>query len=322
MEGGTTTRDAAWRDWYRAQHDRRCLQNGQAFEDYATTVLAVFHSDYVNPTPAGSLGDGGSDGIAERGDILYACYGSRAQRDAERKLRDKMRSDFNRGLGSWTTFTKWRFVTNALAGPLATACLVEIQQAHRPGSTRPIVAMIWNPDRLWWEVVAKLSPIQLDGIFPGVPHAANVELADLVLLLDALAGDEGSASIETIRPVPPTKMDFNQLGAGTRAEFNEGRLSAPRIDAWYRAQADPDLRDVHARKFRRVYEEQRRATNDPGELVERLYVSLAGPNVRLDTTRANSAYAITAYFFDSCDIFEEPELERDTEKGVEDATAH
>ena len=87
-------RDPAWREWYRAQHDRRSSLQGTSFEDYVTSVLSRYHRDYFNPAPAGKLGDGGCDGFAEAGTILYACYGSRAQRDAERKLRDKMRGDF------------------------------------------------------------------------------------------------------------------------------------------------------------------------------------------------------------------------------------
>jgi len=90
------SRDAAWLDWYRAQHDRRCLQTGSSFEDYVTAVLSRLHDDFINPSPAGTLGDGGCDGLAEAGDIIYACYGSRAQRDAERKLRAKMERDFAR----------------------------------------------------------------------------------------------------------------------------------------------------------------------------------------------------------------------------------
>jgi hypothetical protein len=96
-------------------------------------VLARFHRDFINPTPAGSLGDGGSDGLAESGSILYACYGSRAQHDAERKLAHKIQGDFARGLASWDTFVSWRFVTNACDGhhgvPLRLARVKRIQSA-------------------------------------------------------------------------------------------------------------------------------------------------------------------------------------------------
>ncbi len=300
-------RDAAWQDWYRAQHDRRCLQTGSSFEDYVSSALSRFHNDFINPTPAGSLGDGGCDGLAEAGSILYACYGSRAQRDTERKLTAKMEGDFTRALATWSTFTRWRFVTNAPAGPEAAAYLVEIQRAHGPETPRPIQPRLWNPDQLWFEVVINLTPRQLDELLPGVPRAENIELSDLVPLLDLLGNQSDSPEQDQpIRPVPVTKMDFNELPAPARAEFNEGRLLAPRIDDWFKGQSDPDLRDRQGRNFKGIYEEQKRTTTNPGELVERLYTALGGSDFRHDSKRANAVYAVTAYFFDSCDIFEEP----------------
>ena len=67
--------DSAWKSWYRAMHDHRCLASGDVFEDYAMAVLKRLHVDYLNPTPMGRHGDGGCDGLADSGSILYACYG-------------------------------------------------------------------------------------------------------------------------------------------------------------------------------------------------------------------------------------------------------
>ena len=82
-------------------HDQRCLASGEAFEKYVESVLTRHHSDYFNPDPMGRHGDGGCDGVAESGTILYACYGQRALADADRKLKKKFESDFARaGLSS------------------------------------------------------------------------------------------------------------------------------------------------------------------------------------------------------------------------------
>jgi hypothetical protein len=304
--------DPAWRDWYRAQHDRKCaLLTGSAYEDHVSELLARFHPDFVNPTPAGSLGDGGSDGLAESGTILYACYGTRAQQDAERKLATKIRSDFDRGLASWDTFVFWRFVTNASAGPVATKVLTNIQQAHGPSTARPIIAMLWGCGRVWTEIVSKLTQPNLNEVFPGVPRADNIELSDLIPLLDELGEDSNYREAnESINPVPVEKMNFNQLAPASQIEFNEGRLMSPRIDKWFAEQSNPDLRDHQARNFRTIYENQKLATLEPTEILERVYTSLGGSDFRHDSKRANSVYAVTAYFFDSCDIFEEPPADR------------
>ncbi|WP_197499196.1 ABC-three component system protein [Mycobacterium sp. E3298] len=300
--------DPAWRDWYRAQHDRRCaLLTGSAYEDHITDILARFHPDFINPTPAGRLGDAGSDGLAESGTILYACYGSRAQQDAERKLAAKIQGDFARGLASWDTFVSWRFVTNASPGPVAAKALTEIQQAHGPSTLRPIEAMIWGCDRVWTEVVSNLAPSHLNEIFPGVPRAENIDLADLIPLLDELGQDSDYREAnESINTVSVEKMNFNRLAPASQIEFNEGRLMSPRIDKWFAEQSNPDLRDHQARNFRTIYENHKLATTDATEILERIYTSIGGSDFRHDSKRANSVYAISAYFFDSCDIFDEP----------------
>ncbi len=299
-------RDPAWREWYRAQHDRRVLATGTEFEDYATAALGYLHQDFVNPDPAGRFGDWGCDGLAERGSILYACYGARPMEDAERKLREKLEHDFPRAVDKWPDMTKWRFVTNATFGPLASQYITERQRIHGPETARPIEIELWKPERLWTDAVARLTAGQLDHLFPGVPRASNVELSDVAVLLDALNDGSSPETLAAIRPVPPTKMDWNDLSGPARLEFNEGRLSHPRIDEWFTNQADPDLRERLGVRFQKVYEGHRLLNADTREVLERVYVSVGGSDFRLDGRRANSVYAVTSYFFDSCYIFEEP----------------
>ncbi len=101
-------------------------------------------------------------------------------------------------------------------------------------------------------------------------------------------------------------MDFNNLPTGSRLEFNSGRLMAPRIDKWYAEASDPGLLDAHGERFREIYLGARDVTTEAVEILERVYVAVAGANFRMDAKRANAAYAVVSYFFDSCHIFETP----------------
>jgi len=301
-----------WLEWYHFRHQQECLKSGTPFENYVTSILSRHHEDFVNPSPAGSLGDGGCDGLADAGQILYACYGQRPDRNAERETNGKFRSDFERGRDSWDTFTEWRFVTNAQVGPETSKSYAEFQQQHVTGSARPLAMRIWRPDDLWANVVSKLPVDVLNELFPGAPGIENLELADLLPLLDDLGQPyDGSEDAGSILPVPPNKMDFNDLPEGSRVEFNSGRRMAPRIDKWYADGSDPALYDAHGERFKEIYLGVRELTNDPGEILERIYVAVAGPNFRMETKRANAAYAVVAYFFDSCHIFEMPPAERE-----------
>ena len=296
-----------WREWYRFRHQQACFASGVPFEDYVTKILDRFHDDFTNPSPAGSLGDGGCDGLAESGRILYACYGQRPARNAERELQAKLESDFARGRDSWNSFETWRFVTNAPVGPETLKSFTTLQQQHAPGTSRPLDLRIWTPESLWTEVVSQLSEEVLNELFPGAPGVANLELEDLLPLLDTLGTETDLGDSPTsILPVPVTKMDFNELPQAARLEFNAGRGMAPRIDRWYADGSDPALADIHGEKFREIYLAARALTNNPAEILERIYVSVAGENFRLDDKRANAAFAVVSYFFDSCHIFESP----------------
>lgn len=308
-----------WRDWYHLRHQQGCQVSGTRFEDYVTSILERFHDDFTNPAPSGTLGDGGCDGLANAGTILYACYGQRPGRNAERELQAKLISDFSRGRDSWATFQTWRFVTNAPVGPETLRSFTSLQQEHAEGTQRPLTMRIWQPGNLWTEIVSTFPPQVLDQLYPGAPGIENLELADLLPLLDVLGESDVGLEINgSIHPVPANKMDFNNLPDGARLEFNSGRLMAPRIEQWYAEASDPGLADSHGERFRTIYLNAREVTTEPIEILERIYVAVAGPNFRMDAKRANAAYAVVSYFFDSCHIFETPPLSEENAHVVTD----
>lgn len=296
-----------WREWYHFRHQQACHASGAQFEEYVTRCLGHFHDDFTNPSPAGTLGDGGCDGLAEAGRILYACYGQRPARNAERELQGKLESDFTRGRASWDTFEIWRFVTNAPVGPESLKTFTGLQRQHAAGAKRPLELRIWSPDHLWDNAVGQLSVEILNDLFPGAPGIANLELADLLPLLDTLGNSDGADDVAAeILPVPSNKMDFNDLPEASRLEFNSGRRMAARIERWYGEASDPSIYDSHGERFKEIYLGIRKVTADPAEILERIYVAVAGPNFRMDAKRANAAYAVVSYFFDGCHIFEMP----------------
>ena len=309
---GVSLDTAHWREWYRSRHDARASAHEQVFESYVSELLGCFHTDFINPDPAGSTGDW-CDGVAELATIVYACYGP--PKGSQKRLISKIQSDFARAVSKWPEMQSWRFVTNATVGPEATRELIELQGRHHATSSeipfRPITITLWRPDQLWTEVVLELLDSKLRGlnkIMPGVPGAENVRLEDLIPLLDKLSSlsQPRAASLDDIRPVEPDKIGYNELPLSALVEFAEGSLLAPEITKWFAESGDPELQDRQARAFRSIYVDCREPGGSAAEVLELLYIALGGSDFRVNQQTATSVYAVTSYFFATCDLFETP----------------
>lgn len=299
--------DPAWKSWYKAKHEVRYYCNsGEEFEEYITSVLRREYDDFLNPSPMGQGGDGGCDGLAKSGRILFACYGQRAQSRQDQKTKDKLIHDFERALDVWPSFEEWQFITNASFGPQPVKVLLEFQRDHEAGSDRPIrIRVIKDSDMFWDEHVSRLDQGSLDTLFPGAPHAQSAELEEIVDLINELHDFQILDSTPAeLKPVSNKKMSYNQLSWANICELNEGRISSPRIDNWFNSQPNPELRDETANTFNRIYLNAKSETDRPSEILSRIYIAIAGSDFSLDSGRANAAYALAAYFFDTCDIFE------------------
>lgn len=298
--------DSAWEQWYRDRHTYKfSTLSGESFEDYVSTALRLFYPDYLDPDPMGSHGDGGCDGLANSGKTLFACYGQRAKSNQDNKTRDKIEHDYGRALQCWPEITEWVFVTNASVGTESTKLIVNLQKAHAQNpSIRPAVRLI-TCVQMWNEIVSQLPQHDLDTLLPGAPHAQNVifdDLPDLIDHLDSAALDAGD--IKPPEPVSEQKMDYNHLPKSTKAELNEGRIQAPKLDTWFNHQRDPELRDKKAKAFHQIYQKAAATSSNPAAIMEAIYIAVGGSDCRLSPERINAVYALTSYFFDTCDIFE------------------
>ncbi|MBE6466474.1 ABC-three component system protein [Denitrobacterium detoxificans] len=296
--------DSAWKHWYRLRHQNAYItKSGESFEAYISAVLEKRYPDFINPDPMGRLGDEGCDGLANNGQSFYACYGQRAQSDQDAKAKAKIKSDFERAIQSKFNFSEWCFITNAQIGPTATLLVTELQQQYDSSSARPLtIRIIKSENQFWDEFVSLLTPHQLDSLFPGVPHAQHAKLEELVELIESL--ETPIPKPTDLGPVSSKKMDYNAIPETTKLELNEGRELSPRIDLWFSAQPDPELRDSKAEVFHRIYEDAKMTVKNPAGIMEQIYIAVGGSDFRLDQGKANAVYAIASYFFDSCDIFE------------------
>ena len=296
--------DSAWEQWYQLKHRDAYMNNsGDSFEKYITDVLEMVYPDFINPDPMGQRGDGGCDGLSNQEELFIACYGQRAQANQDAKAKEKIKSDFNRAIQGEFNFKEWCFITNAQIGPTALQLVAQLRQQHDSSSDKPLtISVIKSEGKFWDRFASLLKPRQLNSLFPGAPHAQHTELEELVGLIESLGNPVPKPTV--LSPVSIKKMDYNKIPDTTKLEFNEGRELSSRIDSWFSEQPNPELRDSKAVAFHSIYEAAKKTASDPAGIMEQIYIAVGGSDFRLDRSRANAVYAITSYFFDSCDIFE------------------
>jgi hypothetical protein len=83
-------------------------------------------------------------------------------------------------------------------------------------------------------------------------------------------------------------MDFNQIPANYQIEPNQRRDRADQIHQWFVGSGETDLEDHEGVRFRAIYEDGKAVDDDPGSILERIYIALGGTDFRLESKLANA----------------------------------
>jgi hypothetical protein len=151
-----------------------------------------------------------------------------------------------------------------------------------------------------------LSALQtLFGYVPSVQIMQGLELSDIVPIIDALQRQEPDSSDPPLTPPSPEKLEKNPLSQEAETLLRFGRQKSALVDTFFRKSPRPDLGERIAEAFRLRYAELK-AFNLPAEAIFRHLQDYAG--FKGEPKRQGAALAVLAYFFDSCDIFEDPDI--------------
>ena len=138
----------------------------------------------------------------------------------------------------------------------------------------------------------------------------NLQTAELRDLIGgvAAAADMIQADVTAIRPVPPEKLDFNNLPSHWRYLIASGWQNAHIVSGYIEQHHDPLIGERVADVFRTRYRYLKDQHLPPGAVMTSLYEMVAGTGA-VSAPRQVAIQALLAFLFESCDIFEgRPEL--------------
>jgi hypothetical protein len=286
-------------DRFRAEFSTK---RGMAFQDWFVRLAGyAFGADFEEVRPYGSHGDLKCDGRRVSTKSIFQCYAPDAMK--EPKLIAKIAEDFHGARAHWKDdMAEWVFVHNDGRGLPSNALrhIDGLRKAHAA-----LAIGIWSePELLKLAMGLDLNALQaLFGPAPSIGIVDRLVLADLVPIIEALQRRDPDAGDPPLAPPSPEKLEKNALSEESGLLLRFGRRKSSLVETFFRKSPRPDLGERIAEAFRTRYVELK-ALDLPADTIFKHLQDYAGMDG--EPKRQGAALAVLAYFFDNCDIFEDP----------------
>lgn len=284
---------------------------GDCFQDWFMKLTRYLHRSGDVQTVRLTQGDGKLDVVVLNQQTVFQCYGPQTFKPSE--AANKIRTDF---AGAYEflegSLKKWVFVHNHRTGSLDKLGIKALNDLIGACKQRgeEIEISVWGKEELWEALETGVSHHGLRELF-GSPDPVHVDFACLEELLFSLERSSYPDDVAPVSQPGENKLEFNALGAAYRQEIRQGRTGLRTMDAYLesRASSDPEFAERLAERFRERYRHLRaRTALLPDDIYENLRLE-AGWKASPDIKREMATRIILAYFFDTCDIFENPPAE-------------
>jgi hypothetical protein len=275
---------------------------GDAFQTLFERLMSMaYKADFMACRPWGNRGDRKNDGFLKSERRLFQVYAPNEM--AETMAIAKIKEDFEGAKEYWREhFDKWVFAHNALDGlpPHVQKVLLDFEKANSGITLEP-----WGLEEFRL-VFRKLSLDDLQSWFGFVPSnktKANLGFGDLQIVLETIA-DRPAPPTQLVKDVPMGKIEANSLSESVATLLKAGMAKAPLVEFFFRQWHDETLGERVAESFKAKYRELREAFR-PNELFSELQ-TWAGGGERRTPQHELAVLTVMAYYFERCDIFEEP----------------
>lgn len=279
-------------------------KDGNAFQDFFSEIMEkVYPGDFIRVRPWGNVGDRKNDGYLRSSRTLFQLYAPNDLKPAAAIA--KIDEDFYGALPHWQAhFDSWIFTHNSRRGlgPDVTAKILELRAKHPD-----ITTTSWGFEEIRQQTF-KLSAIDLASLLGSAPTQRDVtqlrysDLRDVILVV---AGQDPPLD-QDILPVPPGKLAYNDLSWSATEILNTGMQKAPFVQNFFDRWTDPLLGDRVAETFRRRYQSLRGVGMIPDDIFSNLYAFAGGDSPDYSASQKVASWAVLAYLFEACDIFERP----------------
>lgn len=295
--------DPLTKAYYEGKFEAAFLRaKGNEFQSFFNELMGrAYKSDYMPCRPWGNRGDRKNDGFLKSDRRLFQVYAPNEM--TEQEAISKIDEDFQGAKDFWGKhFDKWAFVHNAHSGipPHVQKKILDLEAANPGFKLDP-----WGLEELR-AIFRQLNPEDVESWFGHAPNAqTKVKMAfeDLRVVLETIGSKKPDSTL-AVKQVPPKKIEANQLSNATATLLKEGMTKASLVDDFFGKWHDPTFGERIAMAFREEYRILRE-TRTPNEIFCEFQAWVGGPE-RGTAEHEMAVLTVIAYYFESCDIFEEP----------------
>ena len=278
-------------------------KRGTAFQNWFVNLASyAFGSDFEIVRPYGKQGDLKCDGRRRSTGTIFQCYAP--DQTTAAKLERKIDRDFRGACTHWgDDMAEWVLVHNDMRGLPPSS----IQFIDRLRKSHPDVNIdVWTESKLQ-ELAAGLPLAAQQAVFGFAPSKTGMEtlmLDDIKPVIDALQRTDPIPGQEPLTPPSVDKLAKNSLSEDAGGLLQLGRRKEALVEIWFSRSPNVDLGERIAQAFRHRYA----VLKSNGKSADAIFTHLqqyAGTGGK--PKQQNAALAVLSYFFERCDIFEDPE---------------
>ncbi|MCR4299493.1 MAG: hypothetical protein NUV75_12235 [Gallionella sp.] len=289
--------------YYEQKFENEFLRaKGDEFQTLFERLMGLaYKADFMACRPWGNQGDRKNDGFLKSERRLFQVYAPNTMEAT--KAIAKIAEDFEGAKAHWGThFDKWVFVHNATDGlpPHVQQLLLNFEQANNG-----IVLEPWGLEelRLIFRKLANEDKASWLGLAPTDATKIKLGFGDLQVVLERIASLPVLPMAE-VKEVPMGKIEANALSESVVRLLKEGMLKTPLVTDFFRQWHDETLGERLAEAFKAEYQRLRQHQS-PNRIFAELQ-SWAGGDHRGIPEHELAVLTVIAYYFERCDIFEEP----------------
>ena len=279
-------------------------KKGTEFQDWFVRLAGyAFGSDFEAVRPYGKHGDLKCDGRRVSTRTVFQCYAPYQQK--ERELNIKIEEDFRGAHEHWGAWMlEWALVHNETRGlPASSIKLLDRLRQNHPN----VKIEVWTEPSLQ-NLAADLPLHAQQTLFGYAPSKTGVEtlmLEDIKPVVDALQRMDPVPGEEPLTPPSVDKLARNSLSEDAAGLLSLGRRKEAMVEVWFNKSPNAELGERVAEAFRRRYAELKANERSSDGIFTHLQQYAGGDG---EPAQQCAALAVLSYFFERCDIFEDPEI--------------